>query len=107
MIEEKISKLISELDTVTGMLIVASMKDKTVREAKEKVINVSIKLAELIDDIETEKAIDRCKVRRLAILEEIGDCGMDNGKCIGYANDGGEPCEECQECIYSVNYKEE
>ena len=42
--EEKIGKLISELDTAVGMLIVAAMTDKTVKEAMEKVSEVSYEL---------------------------------------------------------------
>lgn len=49
---ERLDKLISELDTVTGMLIVASMTDKNVAEAKDKVINVSFELGEIINDEE-------------------------------------------------------
>ncbi len=102
MISDKIGKLISELDTVTGMLIVASMTDKTVRQAMEKVINVSVELGNLIDYIETEKAIENCRLRQLAILEETDVCGVDeNGRCLGYKE------EECRECIYCVHYEEE
>jgi len=108
MINDKISKLISELDTSVGMLIVASANNRTVYDAMEKVSGVSFELGNLIDDIEKEKAIDRCKVRQLAINEEIGDCGVDeNGKCIGYANDGGEPYDECEMCIYGVYFEED
>ncbi len=102
MINDKIGKLISELDTVTGMLIVASMTDKTVRQAMEKVSIVSLELGNLIDDIEAEKAIENCRLRQLAILEETEVCGTDeNGRCIGYKD------EECKTCEYNVNYEEE
>lgn len=103
MLNEKIDKLISELDTATGMLIVAAMKDKTVRQAMEKVSNVSFELGNLINDIEAEKAIDNCKLRALEMAEDgVGDCGVDeNGRCIGYSYDGGA-CEECRTCAYSV-----
>ena len=108
MLNEKIGKLISELDTATAILAVAAMKDAMVRQAIEKINNVSIELSNLIDDIETEKAIDRCNLRKLAIYNEMGDCGRgENGKCIGYTNSGGEPCDECKECVYQVNYDEE
>lgn len=40
----KIDKMISELDTACGMLIVASMKDSTIRQAMEKISKVSIAL---------------------------------------------------------------
>ena len=100
-INEKIDKLISELDTATGMLIVAAMKDKTVRQAKEKIINVSFELGNLIMDIEQEIVIDNCRVRYLALQDGI-DCGVnENGRCIGYMYDG-ELCEECKECAYSA-----
>jgi hypothetical protein len=40
----KLDELISELDTACGMLLVASMKDSTVRAAMEKITMVSIEL---------------------------------------------------------------
>ena len=46
---EKINGLISELDTAVGMLIVAAMTDVTVKEAMEKVSNVSVKLGEIAE----------------------------------------------------------
>jgi len=108
MINEKIDKLISELDTASGMLIVASIKDKTVRQAKEKVSKVSFELGNLIEEIETEKAIDGCRVRQMEMSDDrIGDCGTDeNGKCIGYAS-GEKPCDECKECVYGCAFEEE
>jgi hypothetical protein len=45
----EIEKMISELDTAVGMLIVAAMKDPTVKEAMEKVSNVSFELGRLAD----------------------------------------------------------
>jgi len=42
-----LTKLISELDTATGMLIVAARHDVTVREAKQKIIDVSFALGEM------------------------------------------------------------
>lgn len=111
MINEKIGNMISELDTAAGMLIVASTKNDEVREAMRKVSKVSFDLGNLIEEIETENAIERCRLRRSQIQDKeegAGDCGTDeNGKCIGYANSGGEPCDECKECIYSVNYEDE
>lgn len=103
MLNEKIDKLISELDTATGMLIVTAMKDQIVRQAMEKVSNVSFELGNLIMDIEQEKAIDRCKLRALEMMDEgVGDCGTDeNGDCIGYSYDG-DICEECRTCAYSA-----
>lgn len=51
--------MISELDTACGMLIVAAMRDKTVKEAMEKVTKVSIELGEM--SYEQEEA--SCKER--------------------------------------------
>ena len=68
----------------------------------EKIDKLISELEQLKFEIEADKAIDRCQLRKLAIYEELGDCGVDkNGKCIGYASDG-EPCEECRTCAYSV-----
>ena len=36
--EQKLGEIISQLDTAVGMLLVAAMKDKTVKEAMEKII---------------------------------------------------------------------
>lgn len=47
--EEKIGKLISELDTAVGMLIVAAMTDNTVKEAMRKVSEVSFELGMMCD----------------------------------------------------------
>lgn len=44
---EKLDKLIHELDTAVGMLIVAAMKDPLVKQAMEKVRDVSFELGEL------------------------------------------------------------
>ena len=52
MIDEKLCKIISALDTASGMLIVASMKDKTVREAKEIILKVSFDLGDLVNQEE-------------------------------------------------------
>ena len=45
--EKVIEKAIHEIDTATGMLIIASMMDRTIREAMEKLTQVSIKLGNL------------------------------------------------------------
>ena len=50
--ENKIAKLILELDTAAGMLIVAAMKDDAVKQAMEKVSEVSQKLCNIIDELE-------------------------------------------------------
>lgn len=42
-----VEKLISELDTAAGMLIVAAMKDQTVKVAMEKITAVSIALGDI------------------------------------------------------------
>ena len=39
-------EMISRLDTACGMLLVAAMRDKTVREAMELVTSVSVSLGE-------------------------------------------------------------
>lgn len=92
MINDKIGKLMSELQIIIA-----------------KTSRVYFDLSSLRGEIEAEKAIENCRLRRLAILEETEDCGTDeNGRCLGYSNsDGGEPCDECQECEYSVHYGEE
>ena len=41
-----LKKLIGELDTAVGMLIIAARHDATVREAKQKIIDVSYALGE-------------------------------------------------------------
>lgn len=46
-LEMSIDEMISELDIAGGMLLVASMKDATVRQAMEKITKVSIALGEL------------------------------------------------------------
>ena len=45
-----IEEMISELDAANGMLVVAAMRDKTVKAAMEKVIDVSIALGFLTDE---------------------------------------------------------
>lgn len=47
-----IEKMISELDTVAGMLIVSAMQNKTVMEAMQKVAAVSIALGEMAEEME-------------------------------------------------------
>ena len=46
----KPSKMIRELDTAVGMLIVAATQDPVIKEAMEKVSNVSFELGNLIDE---------------------------------------------------------
>jgi len=79
MINDKIGKLISELDTAVGMLIMPAMENKIVREAKAKISQVSFELGNLIQDIETEKAIDNCRVRQMEMSDE--GTGDDGGTC--------------------------
>lgn len=45
---EKIDKLIHTLDDATGRLLVASMKDETVKKAMEEVSLVSFELGNLL-----------------------------------------------------------
>ena len=42
-----LDEMISKLDTACGMLLVAAMRDKTVREAMELVTSVSLALGEI------------------------------------------------------------
>ena len=46
--EQKLGEIIRELDKAVGMLIVASTKDKTVKEAKGIIINASFDLDNMI-----------------------------------------------------------
>lgn len=46
--KEKIGEYISKLDEATGRLIVAAMKDKTVKDAMEIIMNVSVGLGDLV-----------------------------------------------------------
>lgn len=45
----KVDKLISRLDTAAGMLLVAAMKDGTVKDAMEIVSQVSFDLGNMLD----------------------------------------------------------
>jgi len=49
-VDEKLGKIISALDTAAGMLIVAAMKDQTVRKAMELVSQASFDLGNLISE---------------------------------------------------------
>lgn len=49
--DEKLAEIISALDTATGMLIVAAMRDQTVHKAMEIVSKASFDLGNLIDDV--------------------------------------------------------
>jgi hypothetical protein len=51
-LEMSIEEMISALDTAAGMLLVASMNDVTVREAMEKITDVSLALGELGEKLE-------------------------------------------------------
>jgi hypothetical protein len=53
-----------------------------------------------------KRTIENCSLRKKAIHEGIGDCGTENGKCLGYANEGGEPHDTCKECKLHVYYEE-
>lgn len=48
----KIDKIIQELDTAVGMLLVASMSNATVKEAMEKVSNASFELGKIAEELE-------------------------------------------------------
>lgn len=45
----KVDKLINNLDTAVGMLIVAAMNDQTVKQAMELVSQVSFDLGNMLD----------------------------------------------------------
>ena len=47
-------EMISRLDTACGMLIVAAMSDRTVREAMEMITTVSLSLGEWGQDYEND-----------------------------------------------------
>ena len=47
-------EMISRLDTACGMLIVAAMSDRTVRDAMEMVTTVSVSLGEWGQDYEND-----------------------------------------------------
>jgi hypothetical protein len=49
-LDERLGKLVSELDTAAGMLIVASMTDSTVNKAHKLVLDVSLALDEIINE---------------------------------------------------------
>ena len=52
---EKLAKLISEIDTATGMMIVTAMHgNTTIREAMEKLTTVSVELGDIACDLECE-----------------------------------------------------
>ena len=46
---EELAKLVQALDTAVGMLLVSSMKDKTVEMAMEKVSQCSFLIGEIIN----------------------------------------------------------
>lgn len=54
----KIEKMITELDTAAGMILVGAMKDPVILQAMGKINNVSIELGELagrIDSLDTDE----------------------------------------------------
>lgn len=54
-VSEKLAKLISEIDTATGMLIVTAMHGNTeVKGAMEKLTSVSIELGDIACDLECD-----------------------------------------------------
>jgi hypothetical protein len=54
-LDERLGGLVSKLDTAAGMLIVASMTDPTVKKAHKIVLDVSIALDEIINEILIEE----------------------------------------------------
>lgn len=53
-IKMSFAEMISRLDTACGMLIVAAMSDRTVRDAMEVVTSVSLSLGEWDQDCENK-----------------------------------------------------
>ena len=47
---DKLDELIKTLDTATGMLIVAAVRDNTVKQAMELVMEVSLQLSDIINE---------------------------------------------------------
>lgn len=45
----KLDKIISELDTASGMLLIASMSNKDVRKAMEIIMEVSLELGDMTE----------------------------------------------------------
>jgi len=54
-----INEIISEIDTAVGMLTVPAMSTPLVKDAKEKLIQASIDLGEIGEEIEHEGKLDR------------------------------------------------
>lgn len=50
-IDERLEHLVSELDTAVGMLTVAAMRDAEVNAAKQKVMDVSGQLSDIINEL--------------------------------------------------------
>lgn len=97
--DEKLGEIISALDTATGMLIVASMRDQTVRQAMELVMKASFDLGNLIDELEeinqTETA-GPLSSPEIAEMHQDGTLCEQCGEIIGEA--AGEPrvCKGCE-----------
>ncbi|HWQ42781.1 MAG TPA: hypothetical protein VN456_12200 [Desulfosporosinus sp.] len=71
--DEKLGEIISALDTATGMLIVMSMRDQTVRKAMELVSQASFDLGYLIGTIEDLQKIEKHKMASKEAAEILGD----------------------------------
>ena len=54
-LDERLGGLVSKLDTVAGMLIVARMTDPTIKKAHKLVLDVSIALDEIINEFLIEE----------------------------------------------------
>jgi hypothetical protein len=57
-----------------------------------------------------KRTMENCSLIKKAVREMIGSPGIEDGKCVGYANrgsgdDGDEPCEKCKECKLNVTYE--
>lgn len=56
----------------------------------------------------SKRTIYNCSIIKKAVKNGIGECGSENGKCIGYAGeDGDEPCNACKECKLNAMYSQE
>jgi len=52
------------------------------------------------------RTIENCSVIKKAVKLGVGECGTEDGKCLGYVTGGEEPCEPCIDCKLNVYYEE-
>jgi len=53
-----------------------------------------------------KRIIRNCSLIKKAIKQSIGECGIEDGKCQGYINEGEEPCRQCIGCKLNLYYEE-